>query len=151
MLDPSEGIALFTDGSCWTGDHIGGWAWVAIDAFDGQEHGAGAAYETTNNRMEMTAWIEGLEYILDTYGAEVPILVYSDSEYVGFGATKRARKRKANLDLWVAIDEAVRRFNHLEFVWVKGHNGSEYNEIADELAGERRLGAQALIEARDVA
>lgn len=139
-LDPSEGIGLFTDGSSWTKDGSGGWAWVAIDAFeDGFEaFNMGGVSNTTNNRMEMQAWIEGLDDIHRVLGP-CTIVVYSDSEYVGLGAMNRSRKRNKNVDLWIAIDLAVDKHNYVEFRHVKGHTGHHYNELVDKLAGEARI------------
>lgn len=143
QLDPSEGIGLYTDGSSWQKDRSGGWAWIAIDAFGGESHPEfGGASDTTNNRMEMTAWIKGLEAIFKALGPST-IIVFSDSEYVGLGAMDRKRKRKANVDLWIELDDAVDKHRYVEFRHVKGHTGHEYNEIVDTLAGEARLAHQS--------
>jgi ribonuclease HI len=144
-LDPSEGIALFTDGSAWTGDRIGGWAWVALDAFGNEDAGYGCASDTTNNRMEMQAWIEGLIWTFKACGS-CEVLVYSDSEYVGLGAMNRRRARKINLDLWDDLDKAIDLHPIVEFVHVKGHGDSYYNDLVDVLAGEARaLGQRELL------
>lgn len=141
-LDPSEGIALFTDGSAWTGDRIGGWAWIAIDAFDGEDAGYGFASDTTNNRMELQAWVEGLTDVFKACSS-CEVLVYSDSEYVGLGAMNRSRARKTNQDLWAEVDKAVDLHPLVEFVHVKGHGDSYYNDLVDQLAGEARKEGQA--------
>lgn len=137
-LDKSEGIALFTDGSAWNKDKSGGWAWVAIDAFSGEAEGSGGTSHTTNNRMEMVAWIEGLEAVADALGP-CHIIVMSDSEYVGLGAMDRSRKRRCNQDLWPELDAAVDKHLYVEFAHVKGHSGHVYNDRVDKLAGEARL------------
>lgn len=137
-LDPSGGIALFTDGSSWTTDGFGGWAWVAFGVAEGEAWDSGGAPRTTNNRMEMEAWIQGLDALYDALGA-CTILVYSDSQYVGFGATDRRRQRRKNKDLWVEIDRAIDRHQYVEFCHVRGHTGHEYNERVDQLATEARL------------
>lgn len=137
MLDPKKGIALFTDGSSYYKDGSGGWAWVAIDCFGGEEVGSGYASDTTNNRMEMQAWIEGLNNLVGTLGP-CDVLVYSDSQYVGLGAMDPSRARKKNRDLWSEIDAAIEQHESVEFVWVKGHHESHYNQLADELAGNAR-------------
>lgn len=142
MLDPSEGIALFTDGSCWTGDCIGGWAWIALDAFDNDDAGYGWAASTTNNRMEMQAWFEGLDWLYHACGP-CEVLVYSDSEYVGLGATIKSRKRNHSPDFWQRIDSAIDRHSYVEFVHVKGHGDSYYNDLVDILAGEARKQGQS--------
>jgi ribonuclease HI len=138
-LNPDPAIALFTDGSSYTKDRSGGWAWLALDINEESEIGMGGADDTTNNRMEMQAWIEGLTYLFRVYGP-ITVLVYSDSEYVGLGATNRSRKRNNNVDLWLALDEAIDRHEYVEFNHVKGHqkDGSYYNHLVDEMAGEAR-------------
>lgn len=121
---------------------------MAIDAYGNEDdYRFGWESDTTNNRMEMQAWIEGLNYVYDTYGP-CDVLVYSDSEYVGLGATDRTRKRNNNVDLWVAIDEAIRLHNSFEFVHVRGHADSHYNCEVDRYAGEARQAglAQAVID-----
>jgi ribonuclease HI len=141
-LDVSDGVALFTDGSSWTGDKIGGWAWVAIDNFGNEISYNGWEVDTTNNRMEMEAWIEGLGYLHYAYGP-CEVLVYSDSEYVGLGAFDKTRARRNNRDLWDELDEALALHEYTEFCYVRGHEDSYYNNKADELAGEARHAGQA--------
>lgn len=130
-------MALFTDGSAWSHDGSGGWAWIAIDCFGNEAQHAGGEGGTTNNRMEMLAWIEGLNAIFDVHEA-CEVLVYSDSEYVGLGAMDRTRKRGKNKDLWIRIDHAIDHHEYVEFVHVRGHNGHCYNERVDKLAGQAR-------------
>jgi ribonuclease HI len=143
-LDPAGGIGLFTDGSADYKDRSGGWAWLAIDTSqDGYEaFDMGGTSDTTNNRMEMTAWTEGLNAIYAALGP-CTVVVYSDSQYVGFGSMDRSRKRNNNVDLWLAIDEAVDRHWYVEFRHIKGHNDHHYNEQVDRLAGEARLAWQS--------
>src|ERR1039458_3316122 len=136
-LNPSGGIGLFTDGSAWSGDKSGGWAWIAIDAFDGEAQDSGYEHDTTNNRMEMLAWVEGLGSILDSFGA-CDVLVYSDSEYVGLGAMDRGRGRVKNCDLWERIDTLIDSHRYVEFIHVRGHDGHPFNERVDALAGLTR-------------
>lgn len=130
-------IALFTDGSSYHKDKSGGWAWIAIDLFDGEKSDSGYIPNTTNNRMELWAWVKGLNYLIGTLGP-CDVLVYSDSQYVGYGAMDRTRARKKNQDLWVNIDDVIDRHNSVEFVWVKGHHESHYNDVVDKLAGQAR-------------
>lgn len=136
-LDPSEGIALFTDGSAWDRDKSGGWAWLAIDAFEGEAESSGGIKGTTNNRMEMTAWIEGLCALRQVLGP-CRIIVISDSEYVGLGAMDRTRGRKCNNDLWEKLDAAIDAHLYVEFAHVRGHSGHVWNDRVDKLAGEAR-------------
>lgn len=135
-LDVTEGVSLFTDGSSWTKDRSGGWAWIAVGIHDTEAWDSGAESDTTNNRMEMQAWIEGLLALYEAHG-ECMVDVFSDSEYVGLGATDLTRKRKINLDIWLVLDDAM-VLHDVEFYHVKGHNGHVYNERVDKLAGEAR-------------
>lgn len=84
---------------------------------------------TTNQRMEQMAAIVALESI--TIPSKITII--SDSQYVVNTYTKNW-KRKANLDLWERFDKAVEFHTKVEFLWVKGHDKDEYNNIADKLA-----------------
>lgn len=136
-LNPAEGIGLFTDGSAWNKDKSGGWAWLAIDAFDGKVEGSGGASHTTNNRMEMMAWIEGLNAVHQALGP-CELAVFSDSEYVGLGVMDRARKRRCNVDLWKGLDAAVDQHDYVEFAHVKGHSDHYFNDQVDKLASQAR-------------
>ncbi len=84
---------------------------------------------TTNQRMEQMAAIVALESIKTP--SEVTIV--SDSQYVVCTYTKNW-KRKANLDLWERFDKAIAFHTKVDFLWVKGHDKDEYNNIADKLA-----------------
>ena len=140
-LDPRKGIALFTDGSCYYKDRIGGYAWCAIDCFGGEEIGTGGVHDTTSARMEMQAWIEGLNWVFEELGS-CELLIYSDSEFVVLGVADPERTRKANVDLWEELDAALERHGYIEPIWVKGHADSHYNRLVDELAGNARKAAR---------
>lgn len=140
-LNTSEGVALYTDGSSHNPDKSGGWAWVAVDAFGNEESDSGAARDTTNNRMEMHAVIDGLTLLWLAYGP-CEVLVRSDSEYVVLGCMNRKRKRTKNVDCWTKIDASVRHHKHVHFEHVRGHTGDHYNEIVDKLAGKARKAGQ---------
>lgn len=133
-------VELFTDGACSGNPGPGGWG--AILRFRGAEKEFfGGEPETTNNRMEMMAVIEGLNALSRT--CEVDI--YTDSQYVMKGMTewlsgwkKRGwqtadKKPVKNVDLWQRLDEAAARHT-VRWHWVKGHAGHAENERADELA-----------------
>ena len=141
VLNPKKGIALFTDGSCWTKDRIGGWAWCAIDCFGGEQVGTGAVHDTTSARMEMQAWVEGLNWVFEVLGS-CDVLVYSDSEFVVLGVEDPARTRRANRDLWFDLDSVLEKHSYVEPIWVKGHADSHYNRLVDELAGNARKAAR---------
>lgn len=141
MLNPRDSYLVFTDGSCWTGDRIGAYAWVAIDGDGNEELQGKSELDTTISRMELMGPINALEWILKHCGSSV-ILVQSDSEYVVLGATNRRRKRKKNVDLWLWLDGLIDKHELVAFEHVKGHAGDHYNEMVDTLAGELRRGAQ---------
>lgn len=128
MTDEGKRTAiLYTDGACIGNPGAGGWA--AVIQVDGKEYELkGGEKHTTNNRMELTAAIEGL---LALEGVDEVTLV-SDSKYV-LGMLG-GWKAKANTDLIGALREAASKVGKLETVWVKGHAGDEYNERADALA-----------------
>jgi ribonuclease HI len=136
-LDPSEGLAVFTDGSASNRDKSGGWGWVALDAFEGIHTDSGFRAGTTNNQMELAAPTKALETLYAEYGA-CDVLIYSDSLYVVLGATDRTRKRNTNKGWWRGLDAAVDAHNIVQFHHVKGHADHLYNEMADDLAGKAR-------------
>lgn len=142
ILNPERGIALFTDGSCWTGDKVGGWAWVAVDAFGNEDHQSGFTKHTTISQMELYAVTRGLEMVLYDYG-EQDVLVYSDSEYVVLGFNDKKRKRTKNREWWQALEQFAAQLGTVEMEHVRGHAGDRYNELADDLAGAARKEGQS--------
>lgn len=133
-------IEIFTDGACEGNPGPGGWG-VLIVADGVRRELSGGESASTNNRMELTAAIEGLR---GTAGAPL-VHLYTDSQYVKLGITEwiaswkkngwrtADRKPVKNQDLWRALDEA-RRDRRIEWRWVRGHAGHEGNERADALA-----------------
>lgn len=136
-LDPSQGIAVFTDGSSYYKDRSGGWAYVALDAFNGLHTAAGGESDVTNNQMELQAVIEALTELYAEFGA-CDVLVQSDSEYVVLGCQDQTRKRNKNQEYWKWLDKAIEKHQHVEFEHVYGHADNMYNEMADQLAGKAR-------------
>lgn len=136
-------VIIHTDGACSGNPGPGGWG--AILDYNGtrRELNGGAA-DTTNNRMEMLAAIEGLNALKRACVVEMHV----DSQYVKDGITKwihgwkkngwktADKKPVKNLELWQALDTAIQRHT-ISWHWVKGHDGHPDNERADELA---RLG-----------
>lgn len=137
MLDPSDGVLCFTDGSAWPNDKTGGWAWLAVDGLDNEVIRCGSELGTSIGRMELTAAIECLNGVLDLCGP-CDILLYSDSEYVVLGNNDRTRARRKNVDLWLLLDEAVEAHETVVMEHVKGHSDSYWNNKVDKLAGEAR-------------
>ena len=123
----SNEIVIHTDGACKGNPGPGGWGAV-IEQNGGQVKLSGSEPQTTNNRMEMTAVIKGLEAV----DASANVLISSDSTYVINTMTK-GWKRKANQDLWEQLDRLVGSRN-VSWRWVRGHNGDRGNELADALA-----------------
>lgn len=140
-MSDHQAVALFTDGSAWTGDRIGGWAWFALWEEDKESQDNGWATDTTSQRMELMAWIHGLNAIERELGS-CHVLVYSDSEYVGLGAMDKSRARRKNKDLWPILDFSIEKHVEVEFIHVKGHRDSLYNNLVDRLAGEARKEGQ---------
>jgi ribonuclease HI len=139
-------VEIFTDGACSGNPGPGGWA--AILRYRGVEKElSGSDPHTTNNRMEMTAAIIGLEALT----RRCHVRLYSDSRYLRDGITtwvhswKRRGWRTAdnrpvkNIDLWQRLDAAAAGHT-IEWIWVRGHAGHAENERADALA---RAGAAA--------
>jgi ribonuclease HI len=135
-------VELFTDGACKGNPGIGGWG--VLLRYDGREKTlCGGERETTNNRMELRAVIEGL----NSLKRPCQVAITTDSQYVKQGISdwihnwKRngwktaAKKPVKNSDLWRALDEAVAR-HEVSWHWVKGHSGHAENERADELANQ---------------
>jgi len=123
----SNDIVIHTDGACKGNPGPGGWGAV-IEQNGGQVKLSGSEPQTTNNRMEMTAVIKGLEAV----DPSDKVLISSDSTYVINTMTKGS-KRKANHDLWEQLDRLVASRN-VSWRWVRGHNGDRGNELADALA-----------------
>ena len=133
-------VEIFTDGACSGNPGPGGWG--AILRFKGEEKElSGGELETTNNRMELRAAIEGLQALK----RPMRVVVHTDSTYVKNGITKwivkwkrngwqtAAKKPVKNADLWLALD-VVLGSHEIEWRWVKGHSGHPENERADALA-----------------
>ncbi len=134
-------VALYTDGACSGNPGKGGWGAILIYGKYKKEM-SGGEVETTNNKMELTAAIEGLSALKE----KCKVKLYSDSKYLIDGITKgwarswRAKgwkksdgKPALNIDLWEKILE-LDEYHEIEYVWVKGHAGNEYNERCDRLA-----------------
>jgi len=131
-------IRIYTDGACApTNPGHGGFAYVAIMP-DGDVVTYAEAYQkTTNNRMELMAVLRAIENF-----AGHKIHIHSDSTYVvnpiSSGRIKNKKDaeilRQPNSDLWIKIKAIVS--SDVKCSWVKGHNGNEYNEMADRLSYE---------------
>jgi len=138
-----EGVVeIYADGACKGNPGPGGWG-VLLRAGGRETELFGGEAQTTNNRMELTAVIEGLLAL----EKRTQVLVYTDSQYVQKGisewihAWKRRGWRTAdkkpvkNVDLWQKLDEVAHRHD-VKWHWVKGHAGHPENERADALANK---------------
>jgi ribonuclease HI len=133
-------IDIWTDGACSGNPGPGGWGAV-LKAGSATKEISGGERETTNNRMELTAAIMGLEALK----RPCTVSLHTDSEYLRNGVTnwihgwKRNGWRTAdkkpvkNIDLWQRLDEATKA-HAIAWKWVKGHAGDPMNERCDELA-----------------
>ena len=140
MASPSSIVELFTDGACSGNPGPGGWG-VILRWRETERELFGGEPETTNNRMELLAVIEGLR----TLKKPCHVAVYTDSQYVQKGMTQWLEGWKSkdykikgggfrpNHDLWRAL-EALSEKHDVTWYWVKGHAGHVENERADALA-----------------
>jgi Ribonuclease HI len=138
----ADTVIIHTDGACSGNPGPGGWGAILQFGQHRKELKGGAPL-TTNNKMELTAAIEALNALTRPCKVEI----HTDSQYVKNGVQgwihgwkrngwKTADKKPVkNVELWQALDEATRRHD-ISWHWVKGHNGDELNERADELARE---------------
>lgn len=135
-----KSVVIYTDGACRGNPGPGGWG--ALLKYGQHERELwGGESETTNNRMELMAAIEGLASLKE--GCDVQL--YTDSTYVLKGITEwmpgwkargwktAARKPVKNVGLWKRLDEEIQR-HQIDWQWVKGHSGNPGNEAADALA-----------------
>jgi ribonuclease HI len=142
---PTEFVRLFTDGACSGNPGPGGWAYILEHPASGKIRDAsGAELRTTNNRMELTAVIEGLSSLRSRCNVEL----ITDSQYVGKGIQEWLPKWKAqnwkrkeggrlkpvmNEDLWRQLDELLAR-HQVKVTYVLGHSGHPENEACDRMA-----------------
>lgn len=135
-------VEIFTDGACKGNPGPGGWG--VLLRYKGQEKTLyGGELHTTNNRMELTAAIKGLEALKRPCSVEL----YTDSQYLRQGMNnwlhqwkvngwRTAKKEPVkNEDLWRLLDE-LSSYHQVHWHWVKGHSGHPENELADTLANK---------------
>ncbi|MFI3141830.1 MAG: ribonuclease HI [Clostridia bacterium] len=134
-------ITIYTDGACSGNPGAGGWGAI-LDYKGKRKELSGGSEHTTNNKMEMTAVIEGLKALKEV----CDVTVVTDSQYVANGINlgwakswrangwkKKDRKPALNADLWAELLELTEKHTvHIE--WIKGHAGHAENERCDELA-----------------
>ncbi len=135
-------VEIYTDGACKGNPGLGGWG-ALLRAGELEKELCGGEANTTNNRMEMMAVIEGLKALK----RPAQVVVFTDSKYVQMGISEwitgwKARgwrtadkKPVKNEDLWRLLD-AQAAGHKVEWRWVKGHAGHAGNERADALANK---------------
>ena len=134
-------VNLYTDGACSGNPGPGGWG-VILEYLGHEKELSGGEDSTTNNRMELTAVIRGLEQLKEPCRVEL----YSDSKYVidglekGWaeswkkrGWIKSDKKPALNPDLWERLLELVHT-HQVHYHWIKGHAQNEKNNRCDQLA-----------------
>lgn len=134
-------VTIYTDGACRGNPGRGGWGAVLVYGAYEKEMSGGDPM-TTNNRMELTAAIEGLRALKEPCSVDL----YSDSKYLvdafeqhwvdGWRKSnfrEGTRDEVKNPDLWREL-LALTDTHRVRFIWVKGHNGHDYNERCDRLA-----------------
>jgi ribonuclease HI len=135
-------VEIFTDGACKGNPGPGGWGAV-IRSGEHEKELSGGEAQTTNNRMELKAAIEGLNALK----RPCHVILSTDSNYVKDGITKwifgwqkngwktADKKPVKNAELWQALLAAVKP-HRIEWKWVKGHSGHPENDRADALASD---------------
>ncbi len=140
-------VIIYTDGACRGNPGLGGWG-VLMQYYNENKELYGGEKSTTNNKMELSAVIQGLAALKEP----CQVKLFTDSKYVMDGINswihnwkkndwKTANKKPVkNKELWVELDQLVQKHN-ISWNWVKGHSGDPGNERADELAN---LGIEGL-------
>lgn len=137
-------VCIYTDGACSGNPGPGGWAAILTYGENERELSGGES-ATTNNRMELMAVISALTALKESCEVEL----WTDSQYIekaineGWlaGWKRRGWKRKGgelkNIELWQELDRLL-GLHRVNFNWLKGHDGHEYNERCDALAVAER-------------
>ena len=135
-------VSLYTDGACKGNPGKGGWGVLMRYGSHEKELFGGEAY-TTNNRMELTAIIQGLAALK----RPCAVVIYTDSQYVKNGMEKwihgwkkngwktASKQPVKNEDLWQQLDRLAAQ-HQIQWQWVRGHAGHAENERADALANQ---------------
>ncbi|OHX14158.1 ribonuclease HI [Chromobacterium sphagni] len=142
-MTTEDKVEIYTDGACKGNPGPGGWG--ALLRYKGKEKEiCGGERGTTNNRMEIMAVIRALASL----NRPCNVVVYTDSQYVQKGISEwihgwkargwrtAAKEPVKNADLWQELDAERNRHLAVEWRWVKGHAGHEFNERADQLANK---------------
>lgn len=140
-------VEIYCDGACLGNPGPGGWAALLVAVRSNKRHEKilfGSEELTTNNRMELTAAIEGIRALK----RRSKVRIYSDSQYVVKGMKEwihnwilkdwktSSRKPVENVDLWQVLS-AISSEHDISWHWVKGHAGHPENERVDEIARQQ--------------
>jgi Ribonuclease HI len=140
-------MTIYTDGGCSGNPGPGGWAYVIVENGVAVKQESGADRLTTNNKMELTAVIQALKYVI--FSGVKDCEIHTDSQYVKNGITTwiHSWKKKGwktasgdpvkNQEYWMALEHLCAQAN-VKWTWVKGHAGNEFNELCDTLVGVQR-------------
>lgn len=146
MTTPNPSIILYADGGCYPNPGNGCWSFVCTDPYHEE---CGSDPNTSSNRMEIKAVIQAINFSQQFQYDYIK--VFSDSQYVVRGFNSWVTKWKQNgwqrkshgkilpvknVDLWKELDSlrgTKGATNRVELEWVRGHNGNEFNEVADSI------------------
>lgn len=144
MIRNNNVVEIYIDGACSGNPGPGGWgAYFKYKEFRKKLYGS--EKDTTNNRMEIKAAIEGLKALKQPS----KVIIYTDSIYLKNGMTlwiskwivqnfkKNTRNPIKNIDLWESL-VGLTKMHEIEWRWIKGHSNNEGNNIADYLARKGR-------------
>ena len=135
-------VTIYTDGGYRGNPGPGGWGAVLLWG-DHSKEIYGYEKDTTNNRMELLAAIEGLNHLT----RNMTVRLFTDSKYVKQGISEwihnwkkngwktASKKPVKNQDLWIRLDKLIGDHD-VSWHWVKGHSGDPMNELADQLANK---------------
>ena len=140
---PKDVVTIYTDGACSPNPGVGGWGAVLIsNKHNLRKEISGSAFDSTNNRMELTAAIKALESLKKSCVVEL----YTDSSYLQKAFEKKwlnnwqkngwqskTKKEVANKDLWLQLLELSQK-HEVSWHWIKAHSGNKENDRCDELA-----------------
>ena len=129
-------ILVYTDGSCIGNPGPGGWGFLLVEGEKTATQkiifsDSGYDFDTTNNRMEMSAFLEAIKYLSKNFSSQ-HVQIFSDSNLL-VQSINQNWKRKANQDLWQQIDKFLPLVN-IKLDWVKAHHIDKYNNECDAIA-----------------
>ncbi|MCR6594292.1 ribonuclease HI [Campylobacter insulaenigrae] len=138
-----KSIEIYTDGSCLNNPGFGGWAYI-LSYKDHKKENSGACENTTNNRMELMAIIQALKALKEPCDIKLytdsKLMVQSINEWLKEWIRKDFKNKK-NTDLWQEY-LAISKIHKIVAIWIKAHNGHEFNERCDMLARDAALELQ---------